>query len=147
MASYMTVYDADIYFVTRFDSALWDQQSEENKLAALTTASRYIDTLNFAGDKNDESQALEFPRGDDTEVPQAIKDACCEIAYALIDGRNIEYEAEMALAQSVSLGESRVSQNPGYELARLHGIPSKLAWDLIAPFLRDAHTLKLNRVD
>ncbi len=147
MGSYVTTYDADIYFVTRFDSGEWDKQTAETKLAALTTATKYIDTLNFAGDKNIESQALEFPRGDDTVVPQQIKDACCEIAYALITGRDVEYEAELMNAQSLSLGESRVSNISGFDIAKLHGIPSRLAWDLLTPFLRDAHSLKISRVD
>src|SRR5437762_2450429 len=125
MSSYITVYDAGIYFLTRFDSAEWETQSEDNKLAALTTASRYIDSLNFAGDKADDDQILEFPRGEDTSVPQAVKDACCEVAYALITGRNVEYEAELQNTQTLSLGESRLSNNAGYDLAKLHGIPSR----------------------
>ena len=40
------------------------------------------------------SQELEFPRGADTEVPEAIRRACYEIAHTLLDGKDPELELE-----------------------------------------------------
>jgi len=121
---YGTVAEADSYFGTRLYSTAWDTASAGNKTKALEQATRIIDRLNFAGEKNaahlvrisltgrDDfeinltqeqydailaaglTQELEFPRGSDTVVPGDIKIACYEIAYALIDGVDPDREYE-----------------------------------------------------
>lgn len=146
--TYITNSDADLYFEARYNSELWDITSEENKTKLLTKATQLIDRLNFAGCKNDDAQVLEFPRGDDTTVPQNIKDACCEIAYALLDGRDVETERELLGQSSAGASASRISGNPNIvDIARLHNIPSGVAWNLLRPYLRDGSVLTLSRVD
>jgi hypothetical protein len=148
MSRYVMNYDADVYFTTRLNSELWDKQSEDRKTAALTTATRYIDTLNFAGSKTDSVQALEFPRGGDLVVPQRIKDACCEIAYALLDGRDIEYEGELLENSALGMGDNRqVSDTDVINLAKVHGIPSRLAWDMLLPCLQSGSEITISRVN
>jgi hypothetical protein len=148
MSAYITNYDADTYFLTRFPSDEWDNASDENKTKALAHATRLIDTLNFIGDKHDETQVNEFPRGEDTVVPEAIANATCEIAVALISGRDIEYEQENLAAKVMSLDNNRLgSDSSAVDLPKVHGIPSRLAWDFLRPFLRDGQSFTISRVD
>jgi hypothetical protein len=148
MTPYVTNSDADLYFESRYDSALWDTTSETDKTKLLTSATRLLDALNYCGDKHDAEQENEFPRGDDEEVPQAIKDACCEIAYALLDGRNPEYEREMAGDNSLGTSGVRRGIDPDIvDVARVHNIPSSVAWNMIRPYLRDGSAITLVRVN
>lgn len=148
MNTYATNSQADEYFESRYDSALWDGTSEVEKEKLLVTASRYLTNLNWAGDKADEDQVLEFPRGDDTDIPDDIIHATCEIAYALLDGRNIEYERETLGQSSVAAVGARLASDPNsVDVARLHGIPSIVAWNLLRPYLRDGSAITLVRMD
>lgn len=148
MTPYITVYDADTYFLTRFPSDEWDAASDDNKTKVLAHASRLIDTLNFIGDKHDEDQDMEFPRGDDTEVPESVKVATCEIGIALLSGRDIEYEQENIVHNAMSLDNNRLgSASEVVDLPKVHGIPSRTAWDHLRPFLRDGQTFTISRVD
>lgn len=145
---YQTIYDADTYFETRFNSSIWSPLSDTDKTALLTTATRMIDTLNYEGNKHLAGQELEFPRGTDTLVPQVIKDACCEIAYALANGFDPEYEMRNLSSTRFTFDNIRNESDPkSIHEARAHGIPSVVAWDLLRPFLRDASTITLVRVD
>src|SRR5581483_11098509 len=81
---YTDTTEADIYFLTRVNVPLWSSTSPDQKLSALRDATRLIDRLNYAGCKTDSSQLLQFPRGDDRDVPADIKIATCEIAYKLL---------------------------------------------------------------
>lgn len=148
MASYVTNSEANAYFLTRYNSGLWDTISEENKTKLLATASRYLSPLNWAGDKTDEDQELEFPRGGDTSIPDLIKNAVCEIAYQILDGRDVEYEKELVGEMKSAAGGTRLESDPEtVDVARLHGIPSSVAWNLIRPYLRDGSAITLVRVD
>lgn len=146
--SYVTNTESDLYFESRYNSGLWDAVSEADKTKLLLRSTQLIDRLNFAGDRHDEAQSFEFPRGEDTTVPQDIKDACCEIAYALLDGRDVEVEREILGQSSAGAAASRVSGNPNIvDIARLHNIPSGVAWNLLRPYLRDGSVFTLSRVD
>lgn len=148
MTAYITNGDADLYFESRLDSDLWDETNETNKTKALATATRLIDRLNFEGDKTDDDQSLEFPRGGDTSIPQDIKDACCEIAYALLTGRDPEYEAEHQGTTTASNEVGRlVTDARSINMAKAHSIPSAVAWNLLRPYLRDGSVFTLSRVD
>jgi hypothetical protein len=148
MSSYVTNSDANTYFLLRYNSSIWDSTSETDKTKLLATATRLIDRLNFLGDRADEEQELEFPRGIDTEVPQAIKDATCEIAYMLRDGRDVEYEAEQMDTNTNSMGGSRLlSSMDVVNMAKIHGIPSAVAWSLLRPYLREGSVITLSRID
>jgi hypothetical protein len=145
--SYVSNSDADLYFESRYESDLWNNVSEDDKTKLEVTARRLINNLNFAGDKHDSSQSDEFPRGDDTDVPQAIKDACCEIMYALLDGRNVEFEQELIGDTLAVTSNIRRNIDAGtVDVARVHGIPSIVAWNLLRPYLRDGSVITLSRV-
>ena len=90
--SYVTLSEANDYFDTSPDSSTWTNKTDDQKKRALISATRWIDTLVFYGDRCDDSQALKFPRNnyevDDvvlacTAVPNNIKYAQYELARAL----------------------------------------------------------------
>ena len=164
---YATVSDADTYFGTRLHNQLWLGSNPVEKLAALTEASEMIDQLNYIGHKHtvwtlyeanscptdaqiktaSESQALQFPRGSDTEVPEDIKIACYEIAYVLLDGFDIEAEKENLNVVSQGFGNVRATYDRGYVQEHLHaGIPSSRAWTRLKKYVRNTSDIRINRV-
>ena len=82
--SYVTVEEASIYCSERFGYESWEDA--ENKDKALISATDILDGLCvWHGEKLGPDQDLEFPRYPDWgTVPLAIKDAQCEIAFAII---------------------------------------------------------------
>jgi hypothetical protein len=138
---------AESYFATRLDHLVWDGASEDDKTRALSDATRRIDRLNFQGSKADADQLLEFPRGSDTEVPDDIKIAACEIAYALLDGVDVEIEAQNMGQEQVGFGMARTRHDRSFvNEAYAHNIPSVVAWSHLKPYLRDRAELKFFRV-
>jgi hypothetical protein len=172
----MTLYDdvygdleeADEYFVTRLHETAWTNATAADRGKALVAARTIIDTLNYKGYKNsvylllqanpsatqeqirvaEADQLLEFPRGSDTEVPEAIRIAEYEIAYALLDGKDPELELENLAVSSMGYGAVKTA----YERSQLpiehiiNMVPSSVAWRLLKPFLRDSDVLKLSRM-
>jgi hypothetical protein len=165
---YGTLQEANEYFDNRLHESAWYGARPADRPRALIAATRILDALNYKGNKHtvhvlldgspsasdediraqEAAQPLEFPRGDDTEVPEAIRTACYEIAHSLLDGKDPELELE-------NLGI--VSQ--GYESVRttfhrsqvpiehiINGVPNALAWRLVRPFLRDEDAIKLARI-
>lgn len=83
--SYITVVDADAYFLERYGASSWAVLTEANKTAALITAVPVLESYCvWEGDKTEEDQDLEFPRDGETTVPQDIINAQCEIAFNIV---------------------------------------------------------------
>ena len=90
--SYVTLTEANSYFETVPDSSTWTDKTDDQKNRALISATRWIDTFVYQGDRCDENQALKFPRTnyqvDRVElscstIPLNIKYAQYELARAL----------------------------------------------------------------
>ena len=90
--SYASLSDSNDYFDTSPDSSTWTNKSDDEKKRALISATRWIETLVFYGDRCDEGQALKFPRTNYqvdgveftcTLIPNNIKYAQYELARAL----------------------------------------------------------------
>ena len=90
--SYVTLTEANSYFETVPDSSTWTNKTDDQKKRALISATRWIDTLVYYGDRCDDDQALKFPRTNYqvdgvelacTLIPQNIKYAQFELANAL----------------------------------------------------------------
>jgi hypothetical protein len=90
--SYVTLAEANSYFETSPSSTQWDNKTDDKKNRALISATRWIETLVFYGDRCDEGQALKFPRTNYqvdgveltcTLIPNNIKYAQYELARAL----------------------------------------------------------------
>ena len=90
--SYVTLSEANDYFDTSPDSSTWTNKTDDQKKRSLISATRWIDTFVFYGDRCDDGQALKFPRNNYqvdgvelacTKIPNNIKYAQYELARAL----------------------------------------------------------------
>jgi len=117
--SYVTLADANAYFETVPDSATWTNKTDDQKNRALISATRWIDSLNYYGDRCDEDQALKWPRNnydvDGVElecslIPNEIKYATYELARALANdtGAITDSTGTTGLYDEVQLGDMRV---------------------------------------
>ena len=165
---YGDVSEADGYFGMRLHEAAWSESPSAERPKALWAASLIIDALNYKGMKHsvytllqanpsaknediratEAAQPLEFPRGADSEVPQAIRLAAYEIAHALLDGKDPELELENLGIVSQGFGQVRTTYNRSQVPIEhiINGIPSASAWRYLKPFLRDDEAIKLSRV-
>lgn len=148
MSAYATIEYCDDYFSRRLWTAAWDDSLAGDQQKALYHATDIIDGLNFAGDKADDEQENQFPRGDDTEVPDAIKKATCLLALALLDGAEPNKDFENLFKSSASFGGVRTTYESTPVAGHLaSGVPSYEAWRLLFPFLRDPSVIDLRRVN
>lgn len=96
--SYATVAEADSYFEDRLDVAAWSSASAEQKAQALTTATSFLDSMEWVGSVVSSSQALAFPRTGSyfdprlglavtmtSVIPDRIVKATYELAYHLLN--------------------------------------------------------------
>lgn len=144
--AYITVDEAQDFFDERLNTGAWDDASATDKAKALKQATKSMNRLNFAGDPTEDDQENSFPRGEDEDVPQDIKDACCLEALALLDGVDISLEKANLAASSQGIGDARATYDRGFVVTHIvHGIASAEAWDLMRPFLRDASDVKISR--
>lgn len=172
MAQYSTRAESDAYFDERLHSDLWAASTTSDRNVSLIQASRIIDDLDFKGLKNTAylvwlpfkdqvltdanklainvagaTQALEFPRGSDTVIPDDIKEACNEIAFALLDGRDPDADTE-GLSQ-VSQGFSSVRSTYTRAFISEHlvnGVPSATAWRSLKRYVKDQARVRVSRV-
>lgn len=137
---------ATAYFADRLGTTTWDTTSSGDKSKSLAMATRAIDQLNFAGHKAVDTQLRQFPRGDDTAIPDAIMRATCEIALSLLDGADPTADVndlgltKKAIGSAVNEWDSTFVQD--FVAA---GIPSLVAWSLLTPFLRDPRQVSVDR--
>ena len=135
------------YFSHRLNTSIWDQAVYNNREAALIQATRLIDKLNYGGSKSDSAQNLQFPRNDDVTIPPEIEYACYEIAISLLDGVDMDQEAQTIGVMSESYSGARTTYDGDFVNEHLRaGIPSIEAWDYLVPFLRDPRQLRVSRV-
>ncbi|MBN2131991.1 MAG: hypothetical protein JW741_20990 [Sedimentisphaerales bacterium] len=168
MIYYGTLVEADSYFASRLHERAWFDADLADRPKALWAATQIIDALNYKGNKHsvytlllanpsasqdeiraaEAAQPLEFPRGADTTVPEAIRIAVYEIAHALLDGKDPELELENLAINAMGYGAVKTSyersQLPIEHIVNL--VPSSVAWRLLKPFLRDSDALKLLRL-
>jgi hypothetical protein len=91
--SYLDQADADAYFTGSFNQATWQALDPGEKDAALNEATKWLETLCWAGEKCDPAQPLAWPRtiaatgccagADCTAMPAAVVQAIAELALAL----------------------------------------------------------------
>ena len=165
---YGTLQDAGEYFDSRLHEWAWTNTSAGDRVKALIASRRLIDGLNFKGYKHpvyelleanvdatvveiqaaEATQANEFPRGADTEVPADICIAQYEIAHSLLDNKDPELELEtLAVISSTYGGVKTMYQRDQVPIEHLiNMIPNALAWRRIRPYLRDGDAIKISRV-
>lgn len=153
-SSMVSLEDADLYFKGRVGSDAWDCDDYEDdnnecflKLQALIDATRRVNNLAYKGCRSVEGQEHSFPRGGDSEVPNNIQYAVCELANELLDGvdDNLEMSEQNVLSQAFS-GIKSTHDKDVHQLYTLAGIPSAIAWRYLLPYLRDIRNIKMVRV-
>lgn len=161
-ASYVTVAEATTYFQTRLWTDPWQRASFDQQQASLYDATRIIDSLAYKGTKAVEDQVLRFPRNGqlalDTDptsptyneliptVPSDVKEACCDVALALLDG--IIPEREYGLLTRTAHGFANTRQQKDTQLVPPHlvaGVPSLDAWKKLVKYLRTNNGIILGR--
>lgn len=149
MSAYLDKMAAQLYFDVRLRTAAWDEASNDDRDKALAEATRLIDKLNFIGEVASATQLPnQFPRGTDTTVPSDIKNACCEIAIKLLEGFDPDKEAESQMTAVASFATLRKQKDTSItHVWLLAGIPSKIAWDLLFPYLQDPNELVMTRTN
>ena len=144
---YGTPEEADNYHGSMLEGQRWLYADRHTRVAALVSATKRIDRLNFIGVQAVEGQPLQFPRGTDTVVPVDIRQACYELALALLKGVDPDTEADNLVVTTQAYGGLRTdydrSTAPPYFRA---GIPSQTAWNLLLPYLEPRLGLDLRRV-
>ncbi len=96
--SYVTVEEANAYFVDRIDAAAWTDASDSQKAQALVTATSQLDQMRWLGSVVSSEQPLAFPRDGEyldtrlgftvafkTPTPDRIIKATYELAYHLLN--------------------------------------------------------------
>lgn len=120
--SYVTLAGANAYFETVPESSTWTNKTDDQKNRALISATRWIDSLNFYGDRCTETQALKWPREDYkvdgielacTLIPEPIKTATYELARALAQDTDAitGTTGTTGIYDEVELGDLRVKYN------------------------------------
>jgi len=144
---YGSMEGANNYFIKRLNTGAWDSALYNDREAALIQATRSIDKLNYANSKAESSQNLQFPRGNDSTIPAEIEYACYEIALSLLDGVDIEQEAQTIGVSSEGYSGVRTTYDVSYHNEHIRaGILSIEAWGFLKPFLRDPLALRVSRV-
>ena len=172
---YGTLAEANTYFNERLHSTVWTDAAVADLPKALNQARISIDNLNFRGVKSvvydimydsdgdllttqpsevtiiaaDATQALEFPRGSDSSVPESIKQAQWEIAILLLDGvdQDSEYETLRVKRQGYSSVRTTYAEDDVNSEHITYGIISPTAWRLLGPYLLFDGSIRLSRVN
>ena len=120
--SFVTLAEANSYFETVPNSSTWDDKTDDQKNRAIISATRWIDGLNFYGDRCSTSQALSWPRNNYhvdrvellcSEIPSEIKYATYELARALANDTDAltGNTGTTGIYEQVELGELKVKYN------------------------------------
>ena len=146
---YVTVDEAFDYFDTRIDADEWISASDENRLRVLKQATRLIDRLKFRGFKTDPFQYNEFPRDISGDVvPDQIKIACCELAFNLLTGTDLDQETDNLFTMSNTYASVSTGNNQSIVPTHIRaGIPSIVAWLYLKPYLCDPRKIRVSRVN
>ncbi len=156
MAAYDTYLNADTYFGNRLHVMAWTESTNSDKTKALAEATARIDRLRFKGIKVAADQDLAWPRylnqvdedaGTETAIPNDIKIACYEVAFALLDGVDPELELENLAVSSQGFSSVRSTYSRGEAPEHFAaGIPSAYAWRFLKPWLSKGNAVKISRV-
>ena len=129
---YCTIEYANEYFAGRLHAESWGETSDADKEKALRQATKEIDRQLLRGRKTNPEQELAFPRHPDTEIPAAVKEACCEEALAILErGNSQRRRLQQEGVQSFSLG----NMSETYVVGAGKGLLSQEAKELLRPWL------------
>lgn len=146
MTPLCTVEEANSYFEDTLTGLDWASEDETKKLLALKQATKIINNLNFKGEVSVAGQENCFPRGGDTEIPQTIKEACADIALALIQGIDPNVEAEIANYTAQTFTSAKIEKAPARTPEWVYaGVPCQSAWIKLLRYLEDGMDITILR--
>jgi len=130
--SYCTIEEANEYFAGRLHAESWAGADDSTKEKALRQATKTIDRQRLNGRKTNPSQPLAFPRYPDAEIPQNVKEACCEEALAILESGNSQRrKLQQEGVQSFSIG----NLSETFAAGAGRGMLSQEAKELLRPWL------------
>ncbi len=135
--TFVTLDEAEAYFDERFDSEKWfdENLTDKAKEQLLITASKKISSFDFVGSALEPGQLMAFPR--DYDMPQDIKDAVCEEAYAILTQEvSVHKKNQEANISSISLGVGSVSYNSAATVGEDSVLDSKAALNLVKKWVK-----------
>jgi len=118
--SYVTLTEANTYFETVPDSSTWTNKTDDQKNRALISATRWIDSFVYYGDRCDDGQALKFPRNN--YQVDGVELACSKIP---INIKYAQYELARALANDSEAMTGNVGTDGNIEEVKLGDIQVK----------------------
>jgi hypothetical protein len=144
--SYATVDEYAAYWDSRVLSSLNAKPGSfgnEMIAAALVEAARRLDQEQYLGRKVTQTQALKFPRAadgnylydfsddegypiDSTTIPQVVKDAQCELAYALLLDPGLFDGDPLSRFSRVVVGDEDLTPRAG--AGRYHELPFRVIY-------------------
>lgn len=137
--SYITVATATTYFGDRLGNASWTAASADDKAAALITATSWLESLEYYGNRASTSQALKWPRtdvscdgveADETYIPADIQAATAETAQALITTPTLMRGSTTGpgVYDKVELGDLKVEYRSSDAVSSVDSIIDVLPW-------------------
>lgn len=139
MESYCTIEQATAYFADHLHAEAWTAATDTQQAAALVQATRCIDRQLYRGIKTQADQTRQFPRYPASDAPQAVLDATCEEALALLTrGNSPRRQLQAEGVTAVTIGGVSESYAPGAG----RGLLSREAQDLLRPWLLGAVSIQ-----
>lgn len=130
--SYVDVAESDLYFADRLYATAWTGAVSGDKTKALLSAMLVLEPLcawNYS--KTDPDQALMFPRGGETVVPNNVKIAQMEIALEMLSQDVVSFVEEADELKQLKAGSASLSF---YEkLANPISIINSITKSMLAP--------------
>jgi hypothetical protein len=121
----------------------WNAQTERYEKILVDVPTR--DEKNTAN----ATQVLEFPRGQDTTVPEEIEWACYETALALLEGFDPEDAVERTnvIRQGYAAVRTTYAEGSASQEYLVYGIPTARVWRWLKPRLTDGRIIRISRAD
>jgi hypothetical protein len=137
--SYVSLVEAETYFTNLNILAWLDNDDDTAKEGALREATKYLDrSYNFIGSIFSTSQSLNWPRESvydsqgrefDEVVPQAVKDATCELALNALSGRLVSNVSNSNYVTREKVGD--------IEVEYAEGAPTNVEYTYVDSILND----------
>jgi hypothetical protein len=123
--------DAELYFKERLWIEPWEEATDREKEKALVMGTQILQRLALSVFET---------------VPQDLKNAICEIALSLLDGKQPDLEYENLNLTTSNYGGVRSTYDRTIPMEHLEaGVPSISAWRLIRPYLDVSRGIRLSR--
>jgi hypothetical protein len=137
--SYAEVAEADAYLGASITATDWRAAGSDTKGRAMISAMRWMDSLNWQGERTEEDNAHAWPRSgidgvDEDTIPDALLAAFYELAAALVTDPELRTTLATKQIRSVSAGSVNITYGVGQSFQVSTPLP-KATWELILPWL------------